>query len=170
MKRIILLLAITGIVSCERDHVHSHVPGAHVHGRAEIQIAVDKSDKGGGTVYSVSFEAPSMDLLGFERDPMNEEERKKQADVLSSLKDGSRMVSGKDCTTEFVESKEEKEGEHRTIVAQYRLSCAKPLSSMQIRFLADFPSLEEGAVTIVDEKGQSIKPLVQGQTNLELSK
>ncbi|PKL33557.1 MAG: hypothetical protein CVV45_07095 [Spirochaetae bacterium HGW-Spirochaetae-10] len=159
------LLTMLLAAHCEKEHVHSHVPGAHVHGRAEIQIAVEKID---GIAYFIRFEAPAKDLLGFERDPVNDDERKKKTDLLSSLKEGSGLVSGKDCTTEFVASEEEKEGEHRSIVAQYRLSCSKPLSSIQIRFLTAFPSIKDAAVTIVGENGQSIKPLAPDQTTLEL--
>ncbi len=49
--------------------VWAHEPGAHVHGRAALEIAID------GAMVRVSLNSPLDNLLRFERAPRNEKER-----------------------------------------------------------------------------------------------
>lgn len=49
--------------------VWAHEPGAHVHGRAALEIAID------GAAVQVNLKSPLDNLLGFEHAPRNEKER-----------------------------------------------------------------------------------------------
>lgn len=78
-----LLLACTlatGIAVAERrDH------DAHVHGVAAMDVAAL-----GGTV-EIVLRSPAMNLVGFEHEPRNDEERKRSRNALASLRDGESL-------------------------------------------------------------------------------
>lgn len=78
-----LLLACTlstGIAAAERrDH------DAHVHGVAAMDVAaLDDS-------VEIVLRSPAMNLVGFEHEPRNDEERKRSRNALASLRDGESL-------------------------------------------------------------------------------
>jgi Protein of unknown function (DUF2796) len=50
--------------------VWAHEPGTHIHGRAVLEIAID------GAAVQINLNSPLDNLLGFERAPRNEKERR----------------------------------------------------------------------------------------------
>ena len=60
-------------------------PAAHEHGVARLSVAVD------GRTLSVELDAPLDGLLGFERPPRTDAERKAAADLLQRLRDPAAL-------------------------------------------------------------------------------
>lgn len=65
--------------------VWAHEPGAHVHGRAALEIAID------GAVAQVNLNSPLDNLLGFEHAPRNEKERQAIKAMASKLNEASSL-------------------------------------------------------------------------------
>lgn len=65
--------------------VWAHEPGAHVHGRAALEIAID------GATVQVSLNSPLDNLLTFERAPRNEKERQAVKAMALKLNQADRL-------------------------------------------------------------------------------
>jgi hypothetical protein len=148
---------------------------AHVHGVAEINIAVE------GSKAEVEFRAPAESVMGFEHEAKSENDKKKRDAALRTLQTKmSQMVlfdpklacqfSG--AKTEVVEEKEDhtkarsgkggqkdqkKSGEHREVHGTYSVACDKPLAGSRVRFGVSkvFPEIQEIKVQVVGDSGQA---------------
>ena len=74
----LLMLACAGV---------SAAPHAHEHGAVKLDVAVD------GSTLTVGLEAPLDSLLGFERAPRNDKERRAAADLLARLRSGAGLFA-----------------------------------------------------------------------------
>ncbi len=68
------------------DHDHEHrEAGAHQHGVAEIGAALD------GGKLAIEFKSPAANLVGFEHDPKNDDQRKAVENAVIVLKNGKTL-------------------------------------------------------------------------------
>jgi len=170
----LLGIVSTGAIAAEHRHA-----GKHVHGAGELNIAVE----GSGAI--IEFRAPGESLYGFEHEAKTDAEKKKQETTLQLLKDKihemvildkalgckfapKRVVvveEGPDRGKKGQEHKaspgkhgeQKKSSEHREVVAEFSLTCDKPLSGTSVRFgfTKAFPSLDELKVQALSGAKQS---------------
>ena len=105
---------------------------AHEHGAVKLDVAID------GNKLVVAMEAPLDNLLGFERAPRNDAERKAAADVLARLRSGSGLFTADTaagCTLARAEVtaavlepgyKAAGKDEHADVDASYEFVCTQP--------------------------------------------
>jgi Protein of unknown function (DUF2796) len=171
------LVGLTIGVSCaialaaEKRHFE-----AHVHGVAEVNIAVE------GSKADVEFRAPAENVMGFEYEAKSDADRKKRDAALNTMQTKmSQMVlfdpklgcqfSG--AKTQIVEEKEDQakaqsggksapkdqkqSGEHREVRATLSVACDKPLAGSRVRFAVSkvFPEIQEIKVQVLGDSGQS---------------
>ena len=148
---------------------------AHVHGVAEINIAVE------GAKATVEFRAPAESLMGFEHEAKSESDKKKRDAALEQLRtkrdqmvlfdaklgckfsdvkaaiveqkgDHTKAQSGKD-----VHKDQKKSGEHREVHGTFSVACDKPLAGSRIRFGVSkvFRDVQEIKVQVLGDSGQS---------------
>jgi hypothetical protein len=162
---------------------------AHVHGTAEINIAVD------GSKAEVEFRAPAEGVMGFEHEAKSENDKKRRDAALRTVQTKmSQMVvfdaklgcKFSDVNTALLEEKGEsgktqpgkdahvhkdqkKTAEHREVRATVSVACDKPLAGSQTRFGVHktFPAIHEIKVQVLGAKqsGATIKK-DKGEVNL----
>ncbi len=79
-----------------KDHVHNHK--AHVHGVAELTLAME------GNTLEIGFDSPSFNILGFEHKANTPDQRKLVTQAEEALKQPSRLLvfSGTRCEIQHV--------------------------------------------------------------------
>ena len=148
---------------------------AHVHGVAEINIAVE------GTKATVEFRAPAESVMGFEHEAKSESDKKKRDAALEQLRaKGGHMVvfdlklgcKSSDMKTAIVEARadstkahaskdahkdQKKSGEHREVHGTFSVACDKPLAGSRVRFGVSkvFRDIQEIKVQVLGDSGQS---------------
>ena len=148
---------------------------AHVHGVAEINIAVE------GTKATVEFRAPAESVMGFEHEAKSESDKKKRDAALEQLRtkrdqmvlfDARLGCKSSEVKTAIVEAKEEstkaqagkdahkdqkKSGEHREVHGTFSVACEKPLAGSRLRFGVSkvFRDIQEIKVQVLGDSGQS---------------
>lgn len=133
---------------------------AHVHGAAQINIAMD------GLKGEVEFEAPADGVIGFESEAKTAAQKKQMEAALDMLrKRGGELVlmpAASACKLTPKEVEVHREGPtHAEVHAHYDLVCTKPLSG-EIRFGVTkmFPRTKEVKVTYVSDQTQKSARIV----------
>jgi Protein of unknown function (DUF2796) len=148
---------------------------AHVHGVAEINIAVE------GAKATVEFRAPAESIMGFEHEAKSESDKKKRDAALDQLRtkkdqmvvfDPKLGCKSSDIKTTIVEDKgdhtkaqpgkdthkdQKKSGEHREVHGTFSVACDKPLAGTRVQFGVSkvFREIQEIKVQVVGDSGQS---------------
>lgn len=151
-----LVLALTG-TALAHDHEGHRQHGAHVHGLAGMNIAVE------GGVLEIELVAPAANIVGFEHAPRTDEQRAALDAALRRLGEASAMFQidrAAECRASHVEVRRES-GEHvdhahADIVAHYRFECARPqrLTGLDVRLFEHFPGNEAIQVQVLTTTGQ----------------
>ena len=147
---------------------------AHVHGVAKLDVAIE------GNKLTVALESPLDSLLGFERAPRTDAERKAAADMLARLRSGGALFQA-DAAAQCVLSKAEVSApvleavakaavpavtttsgkappnEHADLDASYEYTCAQPqqLRSLDLGLFDAFPRMQRIEVQVAGPQGQS---------------
>jgi hypothetical protein len=161
---------------------------AHVHGVAEINIAVE------GAKATVEFRAPAESVMGFEHEAKSESDRKKRDAALEQLRakrdqmvlfDAKLGCKSSDVKTAIVEQKEDhtkaqsgkdahkdqkKSGEHREVHGTFSVACDKPLAGSRVRFGVSkvFRDVQEIKVQILGDSGQSGATIKRDKGDIKL--
>jgi Protein of unknown function (DUF2796) len=161
---------------------------AHVHGVAEINIAVE------GTKATVEFRAPAESVMGFEHEAKSESDRKKRDAALEQLRtkrdqmvlfDSKLGCKSSDLKTAIVEEKgdhakaqsgkdvhkdQKKSGEHREVHGTFSIACDKPLAGSRVRFGVSkvFPGIQEIKVLVLGDSGQSGATIKRDKGDIKL--
>ena len=156
---------------------------AHVHGMAEINIAVE------GNKADVEFRAPAENIMGFEHEAKSESDKKKRDAALRTLQTKmSQMVlfdpklscQFSDAKTAVVEEKEgktaqepkdqKKAGEHREVRATWSVACDKPLAGSRVTFGVTkvFPEIHEINIQVLSDTKQSGATIKKDQGDVRL--
>jgi hypothetical protein len=132
----------------------------HEHGAVTMDVAVE-----GGNV-NINVELPLDSLVGFERAPRNDAERKAAADALARLRDGAklfRLDAAAQCTlgSAKVEAPVLEQGApakdgHADADASYVFSCAQPasLTTLEVLLFDAFRRIERVQVQAALPRGQ----------------
>jgi hypothetical protein len=139
---------------------------AHEHGAVKLDLAIE------GNRLAIGMEAPLDNLLGFERAPRTDAERKAAADVLARLRSpdkGSPLFTtdaAAQCTLSQAEvqasvlepgAKTAAKDEHADLDASYEFTCAKPqeLRGLEVGLFDAYKRIQRIDVQVAGPKGQS---------------
>jgi len=155
-------------------------PGAHQHGAVRLAVAID------GNELSLQLEAPLDSLLGFERAPRNDAERRAASDLLKQLRSGPATLFKADPAAQCVLVKAEvqaavlepagqaapKDDEHADLDASYTFQCAQPgqLRAMDVVLFDAFKRLRRIDVQVAGPKGQRKLTLDRPARRIELQR
>jgi len=176
--------AVLAFACDEHDHSASAPQeGAHVHGIAGLDIAVD------GTDALLQLRAPAASIYGFEHDPRNDDERAVREQALDRLRNPTAawLKLPEDCTAKTVEVGLHYEGDghshgepghshgheeegHRDLHGEWKLTCKKKLSgrTLELNFGESFDHLETLHVQVLSEEREESKALQRGVGQVEL--
>lgn len=147
---------------------------AHVHGVGELKMAIE------GTAVSMEFEAPGVDIVGFEYKASTSEDKQAVETALAILENPLALFvppqaagcSIADAHAELhienhddhhddeedhdaTEDHDEEEVSHTAFEANYTLTCADPaqLSSLELTYFDTFPNSKELHLQFVTDTG-----------------
>lgn len=133
----------------------------HEHGVARLSVAVD------GNTLSIELDAPLDGLLGFERAPRTDAERKAAADLLARLHDAGTLFkpdAAAGCkagavtvTAPLLEPGARALGDHADLEAQFIFHCTQPpaLRTLDVGLFDAFKRLQRVDVQVAAAKGQA---------------
>jgi len=181
MRRLLLALPfalLPGFAVATEHHAHDHDHhdslGAHEHGAAELDAALD------GSMLEIEFRSPAMNLVGFEHAPSSEADKRQIAAARRQLEQagilfGLPVAAG--CTLAETELEsplfegaahdhddehehkhdDDHEGQHSEIHAHYHFDCATPQAlealDLQALFKA-FPGMQRIQAQLIGPNGQ----------------
>lgn len=152
--------------------------GAHVHGIAHINVALEKNE-----VY-IEFKSPAANIIGFEHSPGNEMEKRAVREAAERLKAGEKIfkfdsgagVTLKEAVVTTGDEDERHHGEHEKhetehhgdgesehgeqhseFKAAYRFHCKQPdaVRYMDVMLFEHFKGIEEIEVQVLTETNQT---------------
>lgn len=142
-------------------HAHAHQEEAHVHGLAELHIAIE------GNALLMQLHTPAYNLIGFEHQPTTESEKQQLAQAVAMLNaidtlfglpaDAGCVVQSTIIQSSLLETQAHAHGEHADFSAEYSLNCASPdaLTHLDLSLTEHFPLMETIVVQSVSPAGQS---------------
>ena len=164
---IALLFILVDLAAAAEKRQHE----AHVHGVAELNIAVE------GTKATVEIHAPAENIMGFEHEARSDSDKKKRDAALALLRSkADQMVlfdpklrckssAMQTAVTEEHEEGQEKRaakeqkvsGQHREVQGTFTVACAAPLAGSRVKFgiTKVFPEIHEVKVQVLGDSGQS---------------
>lgn len=139
---------------------------AHEHGALKLDVAIE------GNKLTIAMEAPLDNLLGFERAPRTDAERKAAADVLTRLRspDKGTPIFATDAAAQCTLGKAEVQApvlepgakpaakdEHADLDASYEFNCTKPeaLRTLDVGLFDAYKRIQRIDVQVAGPKGQS---------------
>ncbi len=144
---------------------------AHEHGQLRLSIAVD------GEQLSIALEAPLDSLVGFERAPRTDAERRSAAAALARLRDVAALFTpdaAARCTAQPVEldagllapgaAAQPAQDDHADLEASYSFRCTQPaqLRAVQTTLLDAFPRATRIDVQVAGPRAASTRPRCSG--------
>jgi hypothetical protein len=142
-------------------------PHAHEHGAVKLDVAID------GAALTIGLEAPLDSLIGFERAPRNDQERRAADEVLTRLRSGAGLFSADaaaQCTlakvavqapvldpgTKSSAKTAEAKDEHADLDATFEYKCAQPqlLRTLDVGLFETFKHIQRIDVQVAGPKGQ----------------
>jgi hypothetical protein len=178
--------------------VWAHSPGAHVHGLAVLEIAIDSE------TVQVNLITPLHNLVGFEHAPGNEKQRQAVKSMASKLRQAGNLfilAPAAQCRSTAVQlessvlspdllmavpsvgkradtnaggpgnaSKTEREGPHGELEVTWQFQCSNPqaLQGMDVKLFEAFPGLQRLDVRITSPKGQASARLSPLSTRISI--
>ncbi|MFO1303669.1 MAG: DUF2796 domain-containing protein [Burkholderiales bacterium] len=134
----------------------------HEHGAVKVDVAID------GAEMTVAVEMPLDSLVGFERAPRNDAERKAAAEALAKMRAGDALWKpNADAQCTLASAKVEapvlepgakaSPGEHADLDATYVWKCAQPgrLATLDVALFDAFKRVKRVEVQVAGPKGQS---------------
>ena len=133
----------------------------HEHGVAQVDVALD------GSKLSIQFESPLENLVGFERAPRNEAERRAVEQALARLADPAlwQPDAAAQCKAgtprvrapSFQKGSPGQAGEHADVEAAVEFDCARvqELRAVQVLLFKSFPRLKRAEVQLATARGQA---------------
>ena len=160
MKRSLLVLAAPLLLAASLAHAEH----AHVHGVAQLAIAVD------GNMLQLDFDTPLANLAGFEHAPRNEKERQILRTAAEKLRKPETLfvpTAAARCipqlpqiTMPFTDAKPQAasaQDSHADVEAVFTFRCETPaaLKDIEVTMFDAFSSLQKLKVQLATQRGQS---------------
>lgn len=169
LPQIALQLGVIALVSATLPSAQAGK--AHEHGVAKVDVAIE------GSKLTVALQSPLDSLLGFERAPRTDAERKAAADVLARLRSGGALFTADvaaQCTLNKAEvtapvlesagkpavpaaAGKPAGAEHADLDASYEYTCAQPqqLRTLELGLFDAFKRMKRIEVQVAGAQGQS---------------
>ena len=146
---------------------------AHVHGRAQMNIAVE------GSTITIVIEAPLDTLLGFEHAPRTAKEKQLASAAIATLQSENTIVladAAAQCSTKKLEindsalQKPDAKGSHADIDITLELSCKQPsqLKSFDVTLFKSFQRIQSINVQMLKGAKSSRQIMKRSSTLLRL--
>ena len=177
MKRHARILLLVAAVAASAA---AAAPHAHQHGAVKLAVAID------GEQLSIAMEAPLDSLLGFERAPRNDAERRAATDLLARLRGGTAALFQPDAAAQCALVQAEvragvlepapkaasAEDDHADLDADYTFKCAQPgqLRKLELGLFDAFKRLRRIEVQVAGPKGQRKLTLERPARSVELQR
>lgn len=163
------------IAALSANSSSAHELGAHVHGVATLQIAVDEK------TMTLDFSSPLDNLIGFEHAPHNAKQKAAVKNMEDNLNHADRLFvpsADAQCAPQSVklgspvldqqEKPRQQTGEraHADLDAEFVFACrqADKLHDLDVRLFGAYPNLHQLNVEIATLKKQAAATLSAGQT------
>jgi hypothetical protein len=157
----------------DHDHDHEHggdslEKGKHVHGEVTFNVALD------GAALTVELDAPAINVVGFEKAPRTEAERKAVAAVDAWLSGGSGIAGvpvNAGCRLQRVDYTPPKLGSgHADYRAQYTFRCTNPgaLDWVELWALRKLGGVERAEANVITATVQRQQDLSGGKLRVSL--
>ncbi len=188
MNRTLLCLIYANVITVSSNlqagEFEQH--GAHEHGSAKLNVALD------GSALYLELESPAANIVGFEHAPVNDQEKSQldqariqlqnpenlfllpkgagcqivETDVDSSLFTG---MAGHEHHHDDSNEETEEEG-HADIHAVYHFECSEPqqISYVELKIFATFPQTGDINAQVIGPRGQTQQELSDANTRIEL--
>ncbi|MBA2658105.1 MAG: DUF2796 domain-containing protein [Nitrosospira sp.] len=184
--------AMIGIMMTFALSASAHAPGAHVHGLAKLEIAIDDA------TVEINLVSPLDNLVGFEHMPRNEKERQAIKTMASKLQQPQNLfifAPAAQCSLRSTKLEssvlspelltpaagvEEKDGKnagrdatkssmHGELEATWYFNCAFPqaLRGLDVKLFQTFPILQRIDTAVAGPAGQSSAKLTPASTRLK---
>lgn len=153
--------------------VPAREPGAHVHGAARLDVALD-----GGTL-TLSLESPLDSLLGFEHMPRNEKQRAAVRAMAEKLARSEKLFvpsPAAQCVPQAAKlesplleaGNQDAPAGHLDLDGEYVFRCARPeaLRDLEVRLFEAFPGLRRLDVQAATSRGQAATRLTPGKRRI----
>ena len=173
-----LLLVAAAVAGPEEHAGHGHeARGAHVHGEAELLVAVD------GRTLEIEFSSPAVNLVGFEHRPYTRAQMRAVERAAALLAQPGQLFgipgeAGCELAQSDIESAllpaphdgHEHATGHADFVARYRLECASPdrLDRLDVEVFHAFPGVGEMRAVTVSGTSQHSAELTARNARLDL--
>lgn len=160
----ILAAILLALSSAATAAGHDH--GAHVHGEARLEVAVD------GKAISLRLESPLANLLGFEHAPNTDRQRAQAKALLAELRRGDQLfvptpaaacrLAAAEIEAPMLEGQAAGAG-HGDLDVDYRFECARPeaLKGLDVRLFGAYKGLARIDAAVVTAKGQQAYTLTR---------
>ncbi|MDJ0919714.1 MAG: DUF2796 domain-containing protein [Henriciella sp.] len=150
------------------DHDHDHGGEAHVHGKADMAIAIE------GNNLSVSFESPLYNLIGFEHEPKTEEESAAYNGMRDTLANSDSVIvfsEAAECAHYSSETSIRRNGDHATLIADYEFTCddMSELVDGSVSAFGVFSGLEKMDLVVVSDTDQDAAFLTADNSSFDIS-
>jgi hypothetical protein len=171
-----ILLLVAAVLPCAA----TAAPHAHQHGAVKLAVAID------GEQLSIAMEAPLDSLLGFERAPRNDAERRAAGELLTRLRSGASALFQPDGAAQCALVQAEvragvlepaakaaaAEDDHADLDADYMFKCAQPgqLRKLELGLFDVFKRLRRIEVQVAGPKGQRKQTLERPARSVELQR
>lgn len=165
----------------EDEHRHHD---SHVHGVAEMNLAVDASS------ILIELNSPAANIVGFEHKPRDEDEHKRveqaiqrlqEADSLFNFTDDARcQLDNADVVTELEHGHDDhehhghdhdkSEDAHSEFSARYHFSCESidKLKQVEVKLFDEFDGLEEVKAQVITPDVQSLEELTSTRNVIKI--
>ena len=154
----------------------AHELGAHVHGIATLQVAVDEK------TITLDFSSPLDNLLGFEHVPRDDKQKASVKNMADSLnKAGEIFIPTEDaqCTLQSVKvdslvlntkssQGKEEAGGHADLDGEFVFTCKQigKLHDLEVKLFDAFPNLHQLKVEVATLKKQASSKLTSDQRHI----
>jgi len=157
----------------DHDHDHDHADdslekGKHVHGEVTFNIALD------GQILTVELDAPAINVVGFEKAPRSESERKAVAAVdawLSSGREIAAVPRNAGCSLLKADYTPPRLGSgHADYRATYSFRCSNPaaLEWVELWALRKLSNVERAEANLITTTMQRQQDLAPGELRVSL--
>ncbi len=181
MPLVIVLALFSGLAVAHGSDAHHHSQQPHVHGQGIITVVRE------GELLQVELVAPAGDVVGFERAPASDEEKRHVRDALALLEDPGAIIRAEGGTCRLVEvsalSPEDSLGHHDNhsggdghdrghwdvrVTHSFQCSRGERLRYLEVGVFAQFPDFERITVQWVVDGAQGQKVTTPGDRRIRM--
>ncbi len=169
-----LQFVLLGTAAIMSQSALAHEPGAHVHGVATLEVAVDAK------VLTIDLSSPLDNLIGFEHQPQNDRQKMLIKGMVDRLNKSDKLfipTASAACTLQNTtlsspvldKPKDTKpqatadvdESRHADLDGEFVFTCEHPenLHDIEVRLFSPFPNLHILNVAVATTKGQTAAKL-----------